>query len=105
MKLDNFFVTAPVCAVLIVAPASPASAQQVFAYPKAGQTQQQQMQDRGECNQWAVGQTGYNPSAPQPPAGGYAPPPIRLRAARGTANTPPRCQRFKGRDYDPDMMV
>ena len=75
MKLDNFVVIAAVCAVLIVAPASPASAQQVFAYPKAGQTQQQQMQDRGECHQWAVGQTGYNPSAPQPPAGGYAPPP------------------------------
>ncbi len=82
MKLDNFVVTAAVCAVLIVAPASPASAQQVFAYPKAGQSQQQQMQDRGECNQWAVGQTGYNPSAPQPPAEGYAPlpPPPETRS-------------------------
>ncbi len=75
MKSDNFVTTVAVCAVLIVAPALPASAQQVFAYPKAGQTQEQQMQDRGDCHQWAVGQTGYNPNTPQPPTGGYAPPP------------------------------
>ncbi len=55
-----------------------ASAQTVFAYPKAGQTQQQQMQDQTECSQWAMQQTGYNPSAPpQPAGGGYiaSPPP------------------------------
>jgi len=47
-----------------------AFAQQVFAYPKAGQSQQQQAQDRLECHNWAVGQTGYNPQAPQAPSGG-----------------------------------
>ena len=48
----------------------PASAQSVFAYPKAGQSQQQQMKDQTECRQWAMRQTGYNPSAPVSPSGG-----------------------------------
>lgn len=48
----------------------PASAQSVFAYPKAGQSQQQQMKDQTECRQWAMQQTGYNPSAPVAPSGG-----------------------------------
>ena len=62
-------------------------AQEVFAYPKAGQSQQQQAQDRFECHQWAVGQTGYNPQAPQPPTGGgyvpAAPPPQSSSGAKG----------------------
>lgn len=62
--------------ILLWAIAVPAEAQTVFAYPTAGQSQQQQMRDQGECRQWAMQQTGYNPSAPPAPAGGgYAPPP------------------------------
>ena len=54
----------------------PAGAQSVFAYPKAGQSQDQQMRDQAECRQWAMQQTGYNPSAPPAPTGGgYVPPP------------------------------
>ena len=62
---------------------SDANAQQVFAYPNAGQSQEQQGKDRYECHQWAVSQTGFDPTAaapiaPVPPPGqGYAdaPPP------------------------------
>lgn len=38
-------------------------AQQVFAYPNAGQSQEQQNKDRYECHQWAVAQTGFDPMA------------------------------------------
>ena len=46
-------------------------AQQLFIYPQRGQSQQQQQQDRFECHQWAVQQTGFDPTmvaAPPPPA-------------------------------------
>ena len=75
--------------VLFWAVASPAEAQTVFAYPKAGQSQQQQMQDQAECRQWAMQQTGYNPSAPpQPAGGGYIaspPPPSNSGAVFGSS--------------------
>lgn len=33
----------------------------VYAYPRNGQTQQQQQLDKFECHQWAVRQTGFDP--------------------------------------------
>ena len=49
---------------------------QVFAYPNAGQSEEQQSRDRFECHQWSVSQTGFNPStAPPLPARAAAPPP------------------------------
>lgn len=58
------------------------AAQQVYAYPKAGQSEQQQSQDRFECHQWSVSQSGFDPSTapplsarptpPPPPRGGYS---------------------------------
>ena len=52
------------------------SAQQapVFAYPNAGQSQQQQSKDRFECHQWSVSQTGFDPTT-APPVAGQSPPP------------------------------
>ena len=50
--------------------AAAAWAQQLFIYPQRGQNQQQQQQDRFECHQWAVQQTGFDPTmgvAPPPP--------------------------------------
>jgi len=35
----------------------------LYAYPRAGQTQEQQAQDQVECSQWAVQQTGVAPTA------------------------------------------
>jgi hypothetical protein len=41
---------------------TPAAAD-LFAYPKSGQTTAQQSTDRFECHEWAVKQTGFDPSA------------------------------------------
>lgn len=51
----------------------------LYAYPSKGQSPQQQDKDRYDCNNWAIGQTGFNPatarvSAP-PPSYASAPPP------------------------------
>ncbi|HUN28026.1 MAG TPA: hypothetical protein VMU67_17140 [Steroidobacteraceae bacterium] len=49
---------------------------ELFAYPKGGQSEAQQARDRTECRQWAARQTATNPSPP--PASGAvsgAPPP------------------------------
>jgi Family of unknown function (DUF6515) len=40
---------------------------QVFIYPRQGQSEQQQAKDRYECHSWAVSQTHYDPT--QPPTG------------------------------------
>ncbi len=76
--------------------AGPAAAEQVFAYPNAGQSEGQQSQDRFECHQWAVNQSGFDPTtapalasrpAPPPPSAhsGYSdrPPPKRDRGVLG----------------------
>jgi hypothetical protein len=36
----------------------------LFAYPKAGQSPEQQARDREECRTWAISQTGFDPSKP-----------------------------------------
>lgn len=56
---------------------------EVFAYPKKGQSQQQFEQDQFGCHQWAKGQTGVDPTQPQPSAS--APPPQTGGAVRGAA--------------------
>jgi hypothetical protein len=35
----------------------------LFVYAAHGQSEQQQSQDKWECHQWAVGQTGFDPTA------------------------------------------
>jgi hypothetical protein len=35
---------------------------EVFAYPKNGQSAQQQATDKSECRTWAAGQTGFDPA-------------------------------------------
>jgi hypothetical protein len=37
----------------------------IFIYPKHGQSEAQQATDRYECHRWAVDQTGYDPTRPQ----------------------------------------
>lgn len=36
---------------------------ELYAYPKSGQSAEQQKTDRYECHSWAVGQTGFDPTA------------------------------------------
>jgi glycine zipper 2TM protein len=39
----------------------------IYAYPQNNQTPDQQERDRFECNNWAVKQTGFDPSGPNVP--------------------------------------
>jgi hypothetical protein len=50
-----------------------ASAQQIV-YPGKGQSAQQQKKDESECHQWAVQQTGVDPTKAAAPAPSAAPP-------------------------------
>jgi len=65
-----------------------ASAQQMFIYPQRGQTPEQQQRDRFECHQWAVQQTGFDPTrtgaTTVPQAAGTTASPLR-GAAGGAA--------------------
>jgi OmpA family protein len=72
-----------VLAVLIGCLAAGPAWSEVIAYPKKGQSQQQFEQDQFACHQWAKGQTGVDPTKPQPSAA--APPPQQGGAVRGAA--------------------
>jgi hypothetical protein len=39
-------------------------ADEIFAYPKQGQSEEQQSEDRYTCHRWGVDQTGYDPTQP-----------------------------------------
>ena len=43
---------------------APPPADQMFVYPRMGQSKQQQDDDRYACHQWAAGQTGFDPTQP-----------------------------------------
>jgi len=58
---DYVVVDAPREAEVVSLPPKP---EQVFVYPKQGQSEQQMANDRFECHSWAVGQTGFDPSQP-----------------------------------------
>jgi len=68
--------------LVLVLSGGPAWAE-VIAYPKKGQTQEQFQQDQYQCHQWAKGQTGFDPMAPQPATA--APPPQQGGAVKGAA--------------------
>ena len=50
--------------------AAPPASDNVFIYPRGGQSAEQQARDRYECHRWAADQTGFDPTRP---AGGVAP--------------------------------
>ena len=78
-----------IVALALVSAVSAASAwaQQIFIYPQRGQSAQQQQQDRFECHQWAVQQTGFDPTMAAAPAPVTAAPTTGMArgAARGAA--------------------
>ncbi len=49
----------------------------VYFYPSQGQTAGQQDRDKYECHNWAVAQSGFDPSAPR------TPPHLRVQAVEG----------------------
>jgi len=60
-------------------PASDQAAQsRLFIYPRQGQSEKQQANDRYECHTWAVGQTSYDPV--KPPSGVAANQLMQMRA-------------------------
>jgi hypothetical protein len=61
-------------AALALCFASGVHAQQ-FVYPAKGQSPEQQKKDEYECHQWAVQQTGVDPTKPQQQAAAPAGPP------------------------------
>lgn len=74
--LGNSFPLVLITLIVLVITGPTAVQGQMYAYPKAGQSPEQQAKDQSECHQWAVQQTGFDPNqmAAQPQAG-YAPPP------------------------------
>jgi hypothetical protein len=60
-----------------------ALAQNLIIYPAKGQSLEQQQRDEFECHQWAVNQTGFDPTKVQAPAPQQAP--ERGGAFRGAA--------------------
>ena len=48
---------------------APPPAEQLFIYPRNGQSEQQQADDRYQCHSWAVSQTGFDPTQPQTESG------------------------------------
>ncbi len=73
-----------------------ATAQQVFAYPNAGQSEAQQSQDRFECHQWAVAQSGFDPSTAPPLAARPMTPPPDPRAGYSDRQQRPRSRGLLG---------
>jgi len=64
----------------------PALAQDdLFVYPKEGQSDEQQRKDRYECHMWAVQQTGFDPTVPQQAPQSKASGGQALRGAAGGA--------------------
>lgn len=59
------------------APPPPPPDTTVYFYPAHGQTPAQQDRDKYECNNWAVQQSGFDPSAP------HIPPHLRVQVAEG----------------------
>lgn len=57
-----------VASALLYAQAGLAQVSTIYAYPNAGQSADQQARDRFECHQWAVSQTGFDPTMAAPVA-------------------------------------
>jgi hypothetical protein len=53
---------------------APPPVDQMFIYPRMGQDEKQQADDRFACHQWAVNQTGFDPTLPP----GVSPEPLKI---------------------------
>ncbi len=62
-------------------------AEDLMVFPAKGQTAEQQAKDKTECNTWAVGQSGFDPSKPAASqvAAVVTPPPPQAEAPKGGA--------------------
>jgi hypothetical protein len=60
----NFQVAIAAFVICVAATGASAQTSRPYVYPSKGQTQEQQGRDEYECNQWAIGQSGFDPSNP-----------------------------------------
>jgi hypothetical protein len=61
----EYVVTEPPPEAPAPAPApAPAGSDEVFVYPREGQSEEQQSTDRYECHRWATERTGFDPTRP-----------------------------------------
>ncbi len=60
--LNGYVVTEPPQGIVKETP--PIMADELYIYPKQGQSKQQQADDRFECHRWSVKQTNYDPTKP-----------------------------------------
>ena len=58
---------AGIFATLLILLGSVASSGELFIYPKAGQSDEQQTKDKYECIDWSTKQTNFDPMNPPPP--------------------------------------
>jgi hypothetical protein len=60
----NFQVAIGAFVISVAATGATAQTSRPYIYPFKGQTQEQEDRDKYECNQWAVSQSGFDPSNP-----------------------------------------
>ena len=60
----GYVVTSPPPGADSAATTTSPAGEELYAYPKSGQSDAQQSKDRYECHDWARGQTGYDPTQP-----------------------------------------
>jgi hypothetical protein len=83
----NFQLAVAVLVICVSATGATPQNSRPYIYPSKGQTKEQQDRDKYECNQWAVSQSGFDPSNPSPTSANAQQPEGRAGggAARGAA--------------------
>ncbi|MEE8378759.1 MAG: glycine zipper domain-containing protein [Gammaproteobacteria bacterium] len=72
----NFLISSCMVLLISMGPVSAAGiGGGVYAYPAGGQSQEQVGKDKYYCHNWAVIETGYDPTISQPPPRHYSSPP------------------------------
>jgi hypothetical protein len=79
--IDRIVVIAATACALAMA--ASVAAQQQFIYPSKGQSAEQQKKDEYECHQWAVQQTGFDPTKPATTAAPAPSGPAKGSAVKG----------------------
>lgn len=77
--------TAGTLALVLASGLALAQQQGLMIYPAKGQSPDQQSQDQYQCNQWAVQQSGYDPSQPPAKSGSGTGKELLRGGARGAA--------------------
>lgn len=63
------------------------AARELFMYPKAGQTTEQQAHDRAECHLWAVTEAGFDPTSPPNPSANPSANPLPNASANASTSS------------------